>query len=66
MFLGMSTILLWIARLIQISEEECLSPYYWQEPSMSKFIELMECDRCKIISKLAVFKFKSLKLLTES
>ena len=42
-----------------------LSPYYWRKPSMSKFIELMTCDRCSIISKLAVFIFKSLKLLTE-
>ena len=42
-----------------------LSPCYWRKPSMSKFIELMSCDRCSIISKLAVFIFESLKLLTE-
>ena len=42
-----------------------LSPYYLPKSSMSKFIELMTCDRCSIISKLAVFIFESLKLLTE-
>ena len=42
-----------------------VSPYYWRKPSMSKFIEFMTCDRCNIISKLAVFIFESLKLLTE-
>ena len=35
-----------------------LSPYYWRKPAMSKFIELMTCDRCSIISKLAVFVLK--------
>ena len=42
-----------------------LSTYYWRTPSMSKFIELMTCDRRSIISKLAVFIFESSKLLTE-
>ena len=42
-----------------------LSSYYWRKPSMSEFIELMTCNRCSIISKLAVFIFESLKLLTE-
>ena len=49
------------------SRSTYFSPYYWRKPSMSKFIELMTCDRCNIISTLAVFIiiFKSLNLLTE-
>ena len=42
-----------------------LSSYYWRKLSMSKFIELITYDRCSIISKLTLFIFESLKLLTE-
>ena len=33
---------------------------------MSKFIELMTCDRRKIISKLAAFIFEGFKQLSEA
>ena len=42
-----------------------LSPYHWRKPSMSKFIELMRFDRCKILLKLAALIFEGFKLLPE-
>ena len=58
-FLGMSTSLLY-ARLMQISEVHIfVTLLYRQKPSMSKFIELMTCDRHNNISKLAVFIFET-------
>ena len=65
MFSGMSTIFFLECQINTDIRSTYLSPYSWRKPSMSKFIELMTCDRCGIISKLAVFIFESLKLLTE-
>ena len=59
MFLGMSTILLYNARLIQISEVHICHLIIGENHQCLNLFSL--CDRCNIISKIAVFIFECSK-----
>lgn len=52
-------------RLYSMLRRIYIDKYYWQRPSMMKFIELVNSDNIRCICNLAIYTYKAFKLRTD-